>query len=300
MSTVARNPTRKIPPVRGQQLNPSPVSESAQNKTELREGALRAWVRRHPLLAFFGLAYALSWMAWFPWTLGYRGPAGMVLFIIGGFGPAASAAVITKLTGGSIRAWGRGILRWRVPGRFYLYALGFPVLVWGAMNLVLAVLGKDIDPSLLLERVPAYLSTLLFVSVLGGGFEEPGWRGFALPRLEARLTPVRATLLLALVWGLWHLPVYGLAFVGPMFFVFPYTYLYNRTRSILLCILLHGAFTAAQDNLVLLPGHANVTVGLVMLGVLIAASAILVAATRGRLGYTSRADEQSLPEGRVE
>jgi membrane protease YdiL (CAAX protease family) len=72
-----------------------------------------------------------------------------------------------------------------------------------------------------------------------------------------------------------------------MFFAFPYTYLYHRTRSVLLCIVLHGAFTAAQDHLVLLPTHATVTVARVMLAVLIAASAILVVATRGRLGYGS-------------
>jgi membrane protease YdiL (CAAX protease family) len=302
MSTVTRNPTRKEAPreIRGRPMNPSPVSVSMQNQTEPQQGTLGAWVRRHPVIAFSGLAYMLSWLAWLPWTLGYRGAAGVVLFVLGGFGPAASAAAITRLTGGSVRAWARGIFRWRVPVRFYLYALGFPVLVWGVMNLVLAVLGRDIELSLLLDRAPAYVTTLVFVSLLGGGFEEPGWRGFALPRLEARFTPVRATLVLGLVWGLWHLPVYGLAFVGPMFFVFPYTYLYNRTRSVLLCILLHGAFTAAQDHLVLLPEHANVTVALVMLGTLIATSAILVAATRGRLGYTSGKDDGVLLEERGE
>ena len=212
---------------------------------------------------------------------------GQVLFLVGGFGPAVAAAIVTRITGGSLWAWARDIFRWRVPVRFYLYAVGFPIVVWAAINLVLALLGEETDMGLLVGRAPAYLVTMVFVAVLGGGFEEPGWRGFALPRLQARFTPVRATLLLAVVWGLWHLPVYGLAFIGPMFFAFPYTYLYNRTRSVLLCIVLHGAFTAAQDHLVLLPTHATVTVALVMLAVLIAASAILVVATRGRLGYGS-------------
>lgn len=188
-----------------------------------RGHALRAWARRRPVLAFVALTYALSWVAWIPWTLGSRGVLGQVLFLAGGFGPAVSAAVVTRLTGGSLRAWARGIFRWRAPGRFYLYAVAFPALVWGAMNIVLALLGEEINVGLLAQRVPAYFVTVLFVSLLGGGFEEPGWRGFALSRLEARFTPVRATLLLALVWGVWHVPVYGLAFVGPMFFAFPYT-----------------------------------------------------------------------------
>src|SRR4029450_4653170 len=100
-------------------------------------------------------------------------------------------------------------------------------------------------------RLPAYLLTLLFVAVLGGGFEEPGWRGFALPPPRRRYTPMRAPLLLAFFWGLWHLPLYGAAFVGPMFYAFFYTYLYNKTGSVGLCILLHGGFTAALDKLIL-------------------------------------------------
>jgi membrane protease YdiL (CAAX protease family) len=61
------------------------------------------------------------------------------------------------------------------------------------IDILLALLGYDVDPSLLAERAPAYLVTLGFVAVLGGGLEEPGWRGFALPRLERRYTPVVAT-----------------------------------------------------------------------------------------------------------
>lgn len=52
-----------------------------------------------------------------------------------------------------------------------------------------------------------------------------------------------------------------------------------------MCILLHGAFTAAQDHLVLLPTHATVTVAMVMLAALTVASTVLVVATRGRLGF---------------
>jgi membrane protease YdiL (CAAX protease family) len=121
------------------------------------------------------------------------------------------------------------------------------------------------------------------VAVLGGGFEEPGWRGFALPRLQARhVTPIRATLVLALIWGLWHLPLYGLGFVGPMFYVFFYTYLYNRTGSVLLCILLHAGFTAALDNLILTSD--SIAVDLTILGTLVAGTLALIGLTRGRLG----------------
>ena len=86
---------------------------------------------------------------------------------------------------------------------------------------------------------------------LGGGQEEPGWRGFALDRLVARHSPIRATLLLGVVWGLWHLPLCGLGFVGPLMFVSFSTRRYNRSGSVLLCVLLHASFTPALDHLVL-------------------------------------------------
>jgi membrane protease YdiL (CAAX protease family) len=241
-------------------------------------GDVRERIRTHPLVSFFLLAYAISWIAWAGAYLGL-GQAGVV---IGGFGPLVAAWIVTRTIGGSVRSWARQIVKWRVAPRFYVYALGLPALLWAVMNLVLAPLGEQPDMSLLDDRLPGYLATLAFVSLLGGGFEEPGWRGFALSRLEDRYAPVRATLVLAFFWGLWHLPLYGAAFVVPMLYAFFYTYLYNRTRSVLLCILLHGGFTAALDNLIL--ADDSVTVDLVILGTLVAATVLLIALTRGRLG----------------
>jgi membrane protease YdiL (CAAX protease family) len=167
-------------------------------------------------------------------------------------------------------------------------------LLYGLINLVLAVLGYRIDPSLVLGRIPAYLGTLAFVAVLGGGLEEPGWRGFALPHLQRRHTPMVATLILGLAWGIWHVPLYGpLGFVVPLVLAFFYTWLYNRTGSVLLCILLHASFTPAQNHLILLPdtvvladGPAN-TIGLVTLGTYVAAVIALLILTRGRLGQAA-------------
>ena len=135
---------------------------------------------------------------------------------------------------------------------YYAYALGLPLLLAVILNLALAALGEQPDMSLVVERIPAYLQTLLLTAVIFGGQEEPGWRGFALPRLQQRHTPLVATLLLGLGWGIWHVPLYGPAgFVVPLVLAFYYTWLYNKTRSVLLCILLHASFTPAQDHLLL-------------------------------------------------
>lgn len=247
---------------------------------------LRHWAAEHPVAAYVVLAYAISWTLWTPYVLGGGGPIVVTLYFVGALGPAASALLITRAIDAPVRPWARQIVKWRVPSRYYLYALGLPALLFTIVNIELVLFGQDIDLSLLGDRLPAYLATFLLVVTIGGGFEEPGWRGFALPRLQARHTPVKATLILGLVWGVWHLPLYGLAFVGPIIFVFFYTWLYNRTGSVLLCILLHASFTPALDHLVL--REDNLGVDLAIVATLVAAAAAIVVLTKGRLGYDPR------------
>jgi membrane protease YdiL (CAAX protease family) len=248
--------------------------------TGVSAGGLRGWVQRHPVAAFFVLAYALSWLAFIPAALAGGGQA---LLVVGAFGPAVAAYLVIRTTGGSVRTWARQLLHWRVQPRYYVFALALPALLFATANGALALLGEDVELSLVAERAPSYLVTFVFVALLGGGQEEPGWRGFALPRLQQRLAPLRATLLLAFLWGLWHLPLYGIWFVGPMLYAFFYTYLYNKTGSVGLCMLLHGSFTAALDNLTLTSD--SLTVDVTIAATLLAATLVLIAATRGRLGH---------------
>lgn len=264
------------------------VSSAAAASEEVVESApgpqrtLRTWTVRHPVAAFAFLAYALSWTAWAPVVLGGGGPVVVALYFLGVLGPAVSAVIVSRVIGAPIRPWAKQIVRWRVPARYYLYALGLPALLFVLVNVELAMLGRDIDLSLLPERLPAYLMTFLLVLTIGGGLEEPGWRGFALPRLQQHHTPMKATLILGLVWGAWHLPLYGLGAIGPLLFVFFYTWLYNSTGSVLLCILLHASFTPALDHLVL--REDGLTVDLAILATLAAGALALVVLTRGRLG----------------
>ena len=167
---------------------------------------------------------------------------------------------------------------------YYAYALSLPVLLAVIVNLALVALGERLDLSLVVERAPAYVQTLLLTAVIFGGQEEPGWRGFALPRLQQRHTPLVATLILGLGWGIWHVPLYGPdGFVVPLVLAFYYTWLYNKTRSVLLCILLHASFTPAQDHLLLTADSPLVDA--VVLSTYVLGAGLLIALTRGRLGY---------------
>ena len=242
--------------------------------------------RRHPLIFYFAVAYAISWPFW---LLASQAGGGLrtLLIVIGGFGPMTAAALTIRRSGGSLRDWARGIVRWRVPVRYYLYALGLPLLIMLGMNLVLGILGQQPAWSSLPDRVPSYLQTFLLTLVFFGGQEEPGWRGFALPRLQSRYSPMVATLILGLAWGVWHVPLYGpLGFVVPLVLAFFYTWLYNKTNSCGLCILLHASFTPAQDHLLLTADSP--VVDAVLLGTYVAAAVIVIAASRGRLGQRRR------------
>jgi len=253
---------------------------------------VRPWVETHQIASFFILTFVISWSMWGLAYLAGDGVLSYVFFGLGAFGPMTSAAVVTRYTGGSIKEWAAKIVHWRVPARWYLYALGLPVVIWTFINIELALLGEEIDVSLLPGRLLTALGTFLLVLTVGGGFEEPGWRGFALGRLQQRLSPVRATLLLGFVWGLWHVPLYGpLAPVLITTLAFFYTYLYNKTGSVLLVILLHAAITPANDTLILMPRQVHGITDAVIFGTVLVAAIGLTLMTRGRLGYEPASQE---------
>ncbi len=257
-----------------------------------RQTGWRAWVRDHPFLAFVAFAYAWSWPLLVLSVVG----GGQVPLVVATAGPTVAAAILTRVRGGSLQNWLRPLWRWRVGPRWWAYALGLPALLYGVVNLVLQVLGEPVNWGLAIDRLPPYLATFGVVLVFAGLLEEPGWRGFALPLLQTRFSPLVATLVLGLVWGVWHVPVYGpLGFVVPTVLAFFYTLLWNATRSVGLCVLLHASFTPAQDNLILMARDRAYTGALdapdwAILGTYLAAALVVILATRGRLGHRSAAD----------
>ena len=255
---------------------------------------VRDLLRRRPVVAFFALTYLFSWTAWAPLvaTGGSADVGTTLLILVGGFGPAISAAVVTWAAGDSVRAWAGQILQWRVPARYWAAALLLPAgFVAVASALDVLALGGAFDP-VPLGSLATYPLTLAFVFLVGGGNEEPGWRGFALPRLQARHSALVASLVVGVGWLVWHLPLFAVpgsaqaALPLPFYAVavvaesVVFTWLYNGSGgSVLLAMVLHASVNNAP-NFYLAGGPSAITTargyGLVTLVVVAIAVSILI------------------------
>lgn len=283
---------------------------------------LRAWIAEHPLLAYFILAFAGMWVLVWPMALipNLPGPIFIILFILSTYtGPALAAFIVTAVTEGRAGVMDllRRMVRWRVAPQWYLVALLANLTIW--LLAYMAVVGPGLLGSvfshwqLLLSVFLPQVFLGIFMPSLG---EEPGWRGFALPRMQTRYGPLRATLLLGFLHGVWHLPALFTPLLGPFsipyFIAFVltatfgtviYTWVFNNTRqSVLLAMLLHASSNAASQYL----GELFAQAGIVLpttgwMGGLAASSwlnviayglaaLILILLTRGRLGYQEPAE----------
>jgi membrane protease YdiL (CAAX protease family) len=267
-------------------------------------------VERHPVASFFVLAYAITWLAWLPDILGYQDDLGQVLTMIAQFGPAL-AALVLALYSGALGSWARGIIRWRVRPWWYVVVVGLPTVLIAVQVAIFGLLGYPLDMASIPGRLVNFLPSAIVLALIAGLGEEPGWRGFALPRLQARYAPLFATAILGFVWAMWHLPLvfvdprfpHGFTSVAPQvllalltmltifFYAFFYTWVYNRTQSVLLCMLLHGSFNAAigllPASLEVLQKGTYVALLIVQVVTLLLAVIVLVVATGGSLGYAA-------------
>jgi membrane protease YdiL (CAAX protease family) len=279
--------------------------------------ALKQVIIRHPLVAYFGLAFAGTWGVQLPMLLSRDGLGllphtvpmlpFMLLFLLSTYaGPALAAFVITATESGrtGVRAFLCRFVRWRVGLRWWLLVLGgYPLLHVLAATVFMGTAPLQAVATKWPLFFTSYLPTLLLIQGTTQWAEEPGWRGFALPRLQARFGPVPGSLLLGLLHGLWHLPVFtyigGPVPLGPFdlptfalntaliaLMTIVWTWVYNNTGgSILLAVLLHSSFNASGPLIEkLIPAYPDAAGYLLQIAYVVI-SLLLIIVTKGRLGY---------------
>jgi uncharacterized protein len=233
--------------------------------------------QRHPVACYFGLTFLISWLSAFlvaaPHLLRAQSLpklTGILMFPAMLLGPSLTGILLTRLLDGpsGLRDLLSRMLRIRFPVRWYASLLIPPALILA----ILLCLKTFVSPVFSPNRFWVGLA----FGVPAGFFEEIGWMGFAFPKMRRSLSPLRAAVLLGLLWSLWHIPVinylgtavphgqYWLSF----FFAFAacmtamrvlIAWLYTNTKSVFLAQLMHifstgslvifspPAVTAAQE-----------------------------------------------------
>ena len=209
--------------------------------------------RKHPVAIFFFATFVCSWLVWIggDTLLGTEVEPNSSLWTVpAAFGPPIAAALVLRATDGDLRTWASQALKWRIKVRWYLAAVAIPVLLQAFSVLVLGLIGA----SVFYRPTDQFIFSFLFVFFVGGGQEELGWRGFALPRLQAAYGAFAASLIIGIVWATWHFPVYLIGegpIAAPALFltlrVIPesiiITWLYNSTNgSVLICMIFHAMY----------------------------------------------------------
>jgi uncharacterized protein len=205
------------------------------------------WTRQHRLLAFFALTFTLTWWSWPLWAIGAAPTAHWAC------GPLVAALIVIGVAEGraGYRALGARMIRWRVGGRWWAFAIGTPLAVLAlaaAANVVFWGAPVPVPGEVAWSSV-ALLAALRLVNPLDGPLgEEPGFRGYALPLLQVDRSPLHAAAVLGVLAALWHLPLVvtgQLPPVGlPITFAITvvYVWLFDRTGgSVLLTLVFHVA-----------------------------------------------------------
>jgi hypothetical protein len=262
------------------------------------------WFARHDLALFFVLAFVLSWLAW-PAVLSNPDSSPLVPF-----GPALAAITVTALAGGAKQVLYllRQLGRWRVHPGWYAIAVGLPFALTGLAVILAVVAGAPAPDAETYEGWYQLPVSLLITLLIVGCFEELGWRGFALPRLQRSRTALTSALLIGVLWAIWHLPelVSDPTDQRPPlpFFVWVIAlsvilaWLYNSTSgSVLIVALSHSAANTA--GAFLLPGFDGDRYLLVMwlMAAAYAAAAVSIVLLAGADQLTTRLTDRRASAG---
>lgn len=236
-----------------------------------------------PLLLFFVLAYAITWLMWLPLVAaaqGWTGPASPYWHLWGSLGPMLAAFLVVGLQqgqGGLARLF-QGMFKWRVHWLWWAAAVLGPLLVFGIAVAIAWLMGGAWPDWSLVVKVGEYpalglVGVLIAEIVFYGYGEEVGWRGFALPYLQRKYSVLWASVIISVFWAIWHFPLFfvieGYRSMGLGMILAWYlsmltgsiltTWLFNSSGgSILLLAIFHGLLDVVMVNQGVSAGAVNI------------------------------------------
>lgn len=273
---------------------------------------MQTFAKSHSLVVFFALTFIITWSLWGLIILANLPlAAGYVPFVLAATGPSLSGLLVSALLGGrgAVKALLARVVLWRAGLKWYAVAILTPLgLALGGLCLYVA-LGHPWPAFTMLGKW--YLIPLVFLQVLllGGPLEEElGWRGFALPALQARHSALASSLILGVMWAVWHLPAYLIPWSSQHLPLVPYllhfaalsvliTWVYNNTRgSLLLVLLFHTSINVFTAFLPVIPSAAGSELPLDLMVALlyVAAAAVLALFGAARLVRGGRSAQPQL------
>lgn len=234
-------------------------------------------IKRHAVLTYFVLTFIFTWgcMALaiypggFPITEEQFETAGALVYVAMLVGPSGAAILLIGFLDGraGFHELLSRLIRWRVGVRWYAVALLAAPLMITSILFVLSFISSEFRPAIF--TADDKLAVLLSSAAAGlavGLFEELGWTGFAVPRMKRRYGVLTTGIIVGIVWGAWHfLPFWKsdtfsaalplILLLGQLFsWLPPYrmlmVWVYGRTESLLLSILMHASLMASLSALV--------------------------------------------------
>jgi len=235
---------------------------------------MKAFIQRYPIATYFGIAFIISWgsglVVLVPKMIrdeAIPATAALLLFPVLVIGVALTSIILTWIQEGrgGVRNIFSRIGLWKVSVQWYAVALLTPpVLIVVALLLLRTLISKDFSPN--------FFPLGLLFGIFPGFFEEIGWMGYAFPKMQSNYSALTASILLGVLWGMWHLPVvdslgaatphgaYWLSFF--LAFIAVVTamrvligWVYSNTQSLLLAQLMHASSTASL--VILSPSHVS-------------------------------------------
>lgn len=232
----------------------------------------KIYISRYPVITFFILTFIISWGAiliifgsdGIPATKELQEKIGMAILL----GPAIASLLLISLFNGrkGIKQLGSRLVQWRVNVKWYTLAFLLAPLSTLICVAILSFFTSEYHPAIWASNDPSELLTLGIVGGLTIGlFEEVGWTGFAIPRLINKFNIYQTGILVGLIWGAWHFILFWendsfnklipfLLLLARLFAWLPayrilMVWIYKRTQSLLVIILMHASLVASLATL---------------------------------------------------